>query len=52
MKFKERKMYSQEDLDRPFNKVSSFMHKELSGEAGVGKLSSVTHIVDMRMFSN
>ena len=50
LKFKERKMYSQEDLDSPFNKVSSFMHKELSGEAGVGKLSSVTHIVDCECF--
>ena len=43
-------MYSQEDLDCALNKVSSFMHKELSGEAGVGKLSSVTHIVDCECF--
>ena len=43
-------MYSQEELDCPFNKFSSFMHQELSGRAGVGKLSSVTHIVDCECF--
>ena len=43
-------MYSQEELDCSFNKFSSFRHQELSGQAGVGKLSSVTHIVDCECF--
>ena len=43
-------MYFEEELDYPFNKISSFIHQELSGQTGVGKLSCVTHIVDCECF--
>ena len=46
----ERKMYFEEELDCPINKISFFIHQQLSGQTGVGKLSAVTHIVDCECF--
>ena len=43
-------MYFEEALDCPFNKISSFIHQELSGQKGVGKLSELIHIVDCECF--
>ena len=39
-----------EELDAPLSKFPNIFRKELSGEKGVGKLSSVTHIVDCECF--
>ena len=43
-------MYFEEELDCPFNKISFFIHEELSGQTGVGKLSTLTHIIDCECY--
>ena len=43
-------MYFEEELDSPFNKISSYIHEKLSGKIGEVKLRDITHIIDCECY--
>ena len=43
-------MYFKEELDCPFNKISSYIHEKLSGKTGEPLLGDITHIIDCECY--
>ena len=43
-------MYTEEELDCAFNKISPYIHENLSGETGIQLLKDITHVIDCECF--
>ena len=43
-------MYFEEELDCPFNQISTFIHEKLLGENGISILKDITHVVDCECY--